>query len=421
MANELYTVANGKLKVSLHRGQARAWRSKARFVFVIAGTQGGKTSFVPLWLDREIQSAGHGDYLAATSTFDLYRVKFLPEIRRYFCDLRGWHEDKSDRVFWQEYKPRMFDRIILRSASSEGGLESATVKAAVLDECGQDDFRLEAWEAVQRRLSLARGRVLGTTTPYNLGWLKTEVFDRWRKGDPDYSVIQFKSIENPAFPRDEYERARRTLPSWKFEMFYNGEFSRPAGLIYEDFPGENAVLLVHPFDIPKEWPRWVGIDFGAVHTATLWIAKDPEKNVYYAYRESLEGSMTTQQHVSRATERATGENVVRWQGGAASETQQRMDWYAAGIDVKEPGIRDVEAGIDRVIQLFKTKRLFVFETLLGLRDELGTYSRVLDASGQPTDRIKDKETFHRIDALRYCVAGLDTIDEFKVIDIPLDW
>jgi hypothetical protein len=131
--------------------------------------------------------------------------------------------------------------------------------------------------------------------------------------------------------------------------------------------------------------------------------------------------MTTQQHVSRATERATGENVVRWQGGAASETQQRMDWYAAGIDVKEPGIRDVEAGIDRVIQLFKTKRLFVFETLLGLRDELGTYSRVLDASGQPTDRIKDKETFHRIDALRYCVAGLDTIDEFKVIDIPLDW
>lgn len=420
MTNDFYTVDNGKLKVRLHKGQARAWRSDKRFVFVIAGTQGGKTSFVPLWLDREIQRVGHGDFLAATSTFDLYKVKFLPEMRRYFCDLRGWTEDKSDRIFWNEYKPRMFDRIILRSASSEGGLESATVKAAVLDECGQDDFRVGAWEAVQRRIAIAQGRVLGTTTPYNLGWLKTEVYDRWRKGDTDYEVIQFKSIENPVFPRDEYERARRTLPKWKFEMFYNGEFSRPAGLIYEDFPGENEILIVAPFNIPAEWPRYVGIDFGAVHTATIWLAEDPIKHIYYAYRETLEGNKSTQQHVDAAKERSQGENVVSLRGGAAGETQQRMDWYQAGLDVREPGVRDVEAGIDRVIALFKTKRLFVFNTLSGLRDELGTYSRVLDDTGQPTDRIKDKETFHRLDALRYVVAGLGQAGA-TVVDNPFDW
>jgi len=417
--NNLYERVDDKIKLNLHEGQTLAWDSKRRFIFIIAGTQSGKTSYGPWHLWKEINKCGPGDYLAVSSTFDLFKLKMEPELLQVFCrTLKGYSYRPSERVIAND---SLGVRIIMRSAASDGGLESATAKFAWLDECGQDEFRISAWEAVQRRLSLSQGRVLGTTTPYNIGWLKTEVFDKWRAGDPDYQVIQFASTMNPNFPKAEYERARRTLPSWKFEMFYNGEFSRPAGLIYEDFPGENAVLLVHPFDIPKEWPRWVGIDFGAVHTATLWIAKDPEKNVYYAYRESLEGSMTTQQHVSRATERATGENVVRWQGGAASETQQRMDWYAAGIDVKEPGIRDVEAGIDRVIQLFKTKRLFVFETLLGLRDELGTYSRVLDASGQPTDRIKDKETFHRIDALRYCVAGLDTIDEFKVIDIPLDW
>jgi len=253
-----------------------------------------------------------------------------------------------------------------------------------------------------------------------VGWLKQEIYDKWRKGDPDYQVIQFASTMNPSFPKVEYDRAKRTLPTWKFEMFYNGEFSHPAGLIYEDFPGENGVLLVHPFDIPATWPRWVGIDFGAVHTALIWIAQDPDRDIYYAYRESLEGNMSTKEHVARAKERASGQNIVRWQGGAASETQQRMDWYSAGIDVKEPGIRDVEAGIDRVIQLFKTKRLFVFETLLGLRDELGTYSRVLDDNGQPTERIKDKETFHRIDALRYCVAGLETAG-VTTVDNPFDW
>jgi hypothetical protein len=74
--------------------------------------------------------------------------------------------------------------------------------------------------------------------------------------------------------------------------------------------------------------------------------------------------------------------------------------------VREPVIVDVEAGIDRVIELFKTKRLFIFKSLVGLRDELGTYSRELDDMGQPTEKIKDKETFHRLDALRYVVQQI---------------
>lgn len=415
--DDFYTIDNGKLSVRLHAGQGRAWVSEKRFVFVIAGTQSGKTSFVPLWLDREIQQAGHGDYLATTATYDLFKLKFLPEMRRYFCEIRKWHEDKSDRVFWKEYKPKFFDRIILRSASSEGGLESATIKGAVLDECGQDDFRIGAWEAVQRRLALSQGRVLGTTTPYNLGWLKTEIYDKWRRGDPDYQVIQFKSIENPAFPLAEYDRAKRTLPRWKFEMFYNGEFSRPAGLIYEDF---DESLIVDPFTIPSSWERVVGIDFGAVHTALVWAAHDPDKDVWYLYRESLNGNKSTQEHVAEALALARNENVYLWVGGASSETQQRMDWSACGISVLEPGIKDVEAGIDRVIQLFKTKRVYVFRDMAGIRDELGTYSRKLDDSGQPTEAIKDKETFHRLDALRYLAVGIET-GGVRAFENPFDF
>jgi hypothetical protein len=405
MKAELYQLTpDGKLRFHLHRGQAQAWRSTRRFVFVIAGTQGGKTSFVPLWLDREIQQQGHGDYLAATASYDLFKLKFLPEMRRYFVDMMGWQEDKSDRVFWRLYKPKMFDRIILRSASSEGGLESATAKAAALDECGQDDFRITAWEAVQRRLSLSQGRVLGATTPYNLGWLKREVYDRWRNGDQDYHVIQFRSIDNPAFPLAEYERAKATYDDWKFRMFYDGEFTRPAGLIYNCFNADTHV--VKPFEIPAHWPRYVGIDFGAVNTALAWVTENPEKQVYYLYRESLGGGMSTNQHAAAALSLAKNENVIRWTGGARSETQQRMDWNAAGVPVGPSPIIDVEAGIDRVIELFKSNRLFIFDDCRGIIDELGTYSRELDDTGQPTDKIKDKETFHRLDALRYDASAL---------------
>ena len=328
MASKLVEIVDNKAILHLHKGQQKAWESEKRFIFVIAGTQSGKTSFGSYWLRREIKRCGAGDYLVVTSTYDLYKLKLLPEMKHVFCEMlrhEGWRWRAGDRVILSGDGET---RIILRSASSPEGLESATAKAAWLDECGQDDFRLDSWEAVQRRLSLHQGRVLGTTTPYNLGWLKTQVFDRWRGGNSDFEVIQFKSTMNPTFPLEEYERAKEVLPAWKFRMFYDGEFTRPAGMIYGDFDDSN---VVDPFPIPKEWPRYVGVDFGANNTAIMWLAHDQDKDVYYLYREYLKGGMTTREHASEALRHAKHENIIAWAGGAKSETLQRMDWAAAGV------------------------------------------------------------------------------------------
>lgn len=384
-----------KLQINLHAGQVKAWDSTRRFIFIIAGTQSGKTSFLPIWLDREIREKGEGDYLAVTATYDLLKLKFLPELRNYF-EMMGWQYLASEKTL-----VKGASRIICRSADAEGGLESASAKAALFDECGQDGVRVGAWEAIQRRLSLSQGRVLAGTTPYNLGWLKTQIFDRWRNGDETIQVVQFKSIQNPAFPLEEYERARDTLPRWKFEMFYNGEFSRPAGMIYEDFTEHH---IAQPFDIPSFWPQYLGVDFGATNTAKIWIAQDPVSGLYYAYRESLEGGKSTSEHVKGVTGYKV-RNLLAW-GGAKSEVQQRADWGVAGLGVNEPPFADVEAGIARVIGLLRSRRLYVFSTCKGLIDEFGTYSRELDASGQPTEKIKDKSTYHRLDALRYVAAGI---------------
>lgn len=85
-----------------------------------------------------------------------------------------------------------------------------------------------------------------------------------------------------------------------------------------------------------------------------------------------------------------------------------MDWQNEGLAVLRPPFGEVEAGIDRVVSLFKQHRLFVFSTCKGLRDELGSYKRKLDANGQVTDEIEDKRKFHRLDALRY---GVSTIEQ----------
>jgi len=394
--SNLYNLIDGKLTCTLHEGQTKAHDSTRRFVFIIAGTQSGKTSYLPIWLDREMRTKGSGDYLAVTSTYDLLKMKFLPELQNYFVNMFGWNYSASEKTIWKDKT-----RIICRSADAEGGLESASAKGALFDECGQDGVKVGAWEAILRRLSLSQGRVLAGTTPYNLGWLKTQIFDKWRAGDTDIQVVQFKSIMNPSFPREEYERARRTLPAWKFEMFYNGEFSRPAGMIYEDFTQNH---IVPGFSIPSIWPRFLGTDFGAINTAKLWVTQDPETKLYYIYRESLDGNKSTAEHVVHVKS-YNEKNIIAW-GGAKSEKQQRTDWGASGQGVREPPISDVEAGIARVVGLLKEKRLFVFDACTGLIDEFGTYSRELDDSGQPVLKIKNKADYHRLDALRYVASGM---------------
>lgn len=416
--HKLVEIIDGKrgvergIRINFHPGQTAAWQANERFVFVIAGTQSGKTAFGPWWLLREIQRRGPGDYLAVTANYDLFKLKMLPEMLRVFtnlmtCNKWTWHA--SDRVL--ESRP-LAARIILRSAEAESGLESATANAAWLDECGQNSFRIDAWHAIIRRLSIARGRCLGTTTPYNLGWLKREIFDRWSAGDPDIRVIQFKSIDNPAFPVVEYERAKRTLPTWKWEMFYNGQFRRPAGLVYDCFDDDENI--VDDFKIPLDWPRRVGMDFGAVNQALVWVAENPKNGTYYVYRESLTGNMSTREHVQSALRHSAHERVVLWMGGAPSEEQQRRDWRSEGINVKRPRIADVEAGIDRVYDLIKTRQLIIFRSCRGIIDEFGTYSRALDNHGQPTDKIEDKSTYHRLDALRYVVSGLTMADQLSI-------
>lgn len=413
---KLWRVAEGRVILSPHEAQARIWRASERFVFFIAGSQSGKTSFGPWWLWREIERGGPGDYIAATSTYDLFKLKMLPEMLGIFSGALGigryWAgtkvleiRDPSSGRFWaRTADDPMWARVILRSAVAKGGLESATAKAAWLDEVGQDEFDLEAFEAVLRRLALSRGRILGTTTPYNLGWLKTEVYDPWARGDPDYLVVQASSTVNPAFPPAEYEDRKAKMAAWKFAMFYDGLFTRPAGMIYADF--DEKVHLVDPFEIPVEWPRYVGFDFGGVNTAILWIAEDVSRKAYYLYRESLAGGKTTKQHAAEVRALAARERVVLWIGGAGSEEQQRRDFAAEGVPIQEPAIGDVEAGIDRVTELLKQKQLFIFRTCRGVRDEMGSYSRKLDAQNQPTKEIKDKRTYHRLDALRYLAIGI---------------
>jgi hypothetical protein len=366
-----------------------------------------------------MERMGPGDYLVAAPNYPLIDKAAGPEIDSFFGKFLHYGEMKRSRppefVFsaagamrlWKR-KPDRQPRILFGHADEPESLEAMSAKAAWLDEAGQNKFKLASYEAVQQRVAIDQGRILITSKPYNLGWMKQKVYDPWvayQRDHPEIDVIQFYSTENPAFPPEEFEKARRNLPRWKFDMQYRGLFTRPAGLIYESF--DTAKHVVKRFPIPPEWPRCIGLDFGPANTAAVFFARElsdrgERTGRLILYRTYHPGKRTPQEHV-RAIREGEPPNLTAV-GGSASEDEWRDQFASAGLDVRQPPIRDVEVGVDRVFSAHLRNEIIVFDDLEHYLDEKLTYSRELNDAGETTERIADKNAYHLLDAERYVIA-----------------
>jgi len=352
-------IIDGELHLHLNPLQTRVHQSKKRFPMMVCGAQAGKTSYGPHWLQDEIEDRGPGDYIAITATFPLLKLKMQPEFLYVFdtlYHLGRWREaDKVFESFERDHGGPAW-RVIFGSATNPESIESATANAAWCDELAQHQFQRQAWEAVLRRVAIKQGRILGTTTLYEFGWFKSEIYDRGMAGDKDIDIIQGDSTLNPAFPMAEYERAKETMPRWKFDLFYRGVFTRPAGMIYDSF--DEQVCKIPRFNLPVEWPRYVGHDFGSNNTAAVWYAQDPGTGFLYVYREYLEGGLSAFDHAQKFIAMSQGETIIRRSGGANHEDGWREAFTAAGWPIANPRIHEVEAGINRVYGFHQQNKLF---------------------------------------------------------------
>jgi hypothetical protein len=134
----------------------------------------------------------------------------------------------------------------------------------------------------------------------------------------------------------------------------------------------------------------------------LCYAEDPDTKALYLEKEYLQGGRTAAQH---AAELKTW-GCRLWVGGSKSEGQWRQEFQSAGLPIVEPEITEVEVGIDRVYGVHKKDELYVFDTCAHYLEQKGTYSRELDDTGQPTEKIKNKDTYHFMDAERYIIGKI---------------
>lgn len=393
-----------KIGLILHKYQQEVMDTVKRFIVCVSGIRGGKTTIGALWLLVRIQkdrlSGKFGDYLICAPTAKILQQSTLPKFREYFpSDWGVWREQKSCfELNWNRPGSDEPCRIFVRSMDDPESIEGMDALAAWADEMGK--MKPTAWTMITGRLSVNEGPCIITTTPYASGWFFRDVFKKALDNDKNYHAITWSSVDNPAFPQSEFERAKRELPKALFERRYLGKFTRLEGLVYPEFDEE--VHTVEPFKIPEEWVKFGGMDFGFNNpNAILPIAEDPVNHIFYVYKEFYQNETLLQTIADWL--KAQNLEYVLADTQSAQLIAELQNYYGCR-NVKEAD-KAIEVGIQRIRTLLQEERLKFFR---GKTEK--TVEEIMEYHYPPADLEKasgDKpvpKKNHAMDALRYAFS-----------------
>lgn len=283
-------------------------------------------------------------------------------------------------------------------------------------------------ELVARTVDHIAPITIATTIIRGEEWL-LNIEDRWDNNDPNVFVTRLDTEANPHLSERGKDELKRNLSKESYQIRIKGQSPRNQGLVYKQEP-----VLVEPFSIPEEWDRYCAIDPGYRTFAALWIARDPDNDLYYVYRELYMHEVTLDDAgkeinyqegwtVKRVKD-ATGTYPVRYRINEGGETIKHRLIDTAQYRVREdggmsiatqlaafhkincaPSDKDIDSGIEAV-RFFLTKdKIRVFNDCTNFLTERRKYkirkdTSTRNSSGASPDKPIAKND-HLMDCWRY--------------------
>lgn len=287
--------------------------------------------------------------------------------------------------------------------SGEQGREA--FQAAALDIVWLDEeIPFDVYNECLVRLMTRNGIMMYTFTPLKgltdtvKSFIVNGDFKEGSIGNNRY-VIRCSMYEAKHLSPEVIEDLIASTPPFQRDARVYGIPALGSGAIY---PVPESEFVVEPFAIPKHWPRCYGMDVGG-KTAAIFIAKNPDNNVWYVYDEYFRADAEPSIHASGIKLRGVwipGTVDPASRGRSQIDGRNLMKMYEdLGLNLK-PADNAVEAGLYTVWELLSNGGLKVFRTCTGLREEMRTYRR--DEKGRVV-----KENDHRCDAFRYAIMERD--------------
>lgn len=330
--------------------------------------------------------------------------------------------------------------IYFRPLEEPDKFRSMNLSGFMIDEANQ--VSEEAFLLLQGRLrgpGLRKGILVSNPAGHDWAyrWFFKKDHFKNEESKAQYHLIRGSSLENHHLPEDYIPSMMSVWSDDRIQREIMGSFDAFEGQVYSEF--RRDVHVIKGFKIPKEWPRYIGIDHGYRNPAAwVWCAVGPDGEVYvyrefyqkeWLIEEILKGKKTPHEYLPGTLSLMRygmegGEKVVQAvidpSTKARRGTNGQSDWdeYTRHLPVTFPLYKaqnDVELGIDRVKQYFKVQKngkplLYIFESCSNLIEEITQY-RYQELKPQQEGKMAEKEApvkvnDHACDALRYCIMLL---------------
>jgi phage terminase large subunit-like protein len=211
-------------------------------------------------------------------------------------------------------------------------------------------------------------------------------------------IITASWDDAPWLSENAKERMLDDTPPYLRAARSRGEPAMGSGSIY---PISLDEVLVKPFAIPDYYEIICGFDVGWNNTAAIWIAKNPDTEVYYVYDEYLMKQEEPVVHAHALNARGPWIPVMidpASRGRSQVDGAQLMQKYKElGINLY-PAKNEVETGLLMIWNMLATGKLKLFSNLANLHREYTLYRR--DLNGKVI-----KENDHLLDAMRYALMS----------------
>jgi phage terminase large subunit len=139
----------------------------------------------------------------------------------------------------------------------------------------------------------------------------------------------------------EYVQTLMALPEARRKAMLYGDWNAFEGAFFPEFDPELHTCM--DFEIPKEWIRFRGLDYGLDMTACLWFAVSSDGTVY-VYRELYEKDLILSQAGKYILEHSPEEDAIRYTAASPDLWNRRQDSGKSGFDLLHT------AGVKRLIK-----------------------------------------------------------------------
>lgn len=266
------------IKWSPHSGQQEILNSylKSRDITICAGRRWGKSAICAYLALKTLLEPNKHIWIVAP-TYDLSQ-KVFDYVIQWFSkatpsqsgniQMRPYPRIRTAHGSWLECK----------SAENPTSLLGEELDLTIVDEAARVSRRV--YDTYIYPTSASRqGKTIFISTPFGQNWFY-ETY-QWCKKHPEIaSSFSFRSIDNPTFPQEEWNRAKQKLPSQVFEQEYEASFLPDAAAV---FRGIDEIIKDNCLQDVITGHRYVmGVDLGKHEDFTVLTVIDKyNHNVVY--------------------------------------------------------------------------------------------------------------------------------------------